>query len=130
MYAIRSYYEKKAALLKSFLPVANISYSSGTIYNDGDFTNDNGSLSLAVFFSFSSLLPNSKERVEMENLDRRIEDINLQNIDAINSTRLQVINLLNSLKNSIRIQEGLELTVSLAKKSLTAIEKAYSYNFV
>ncbi len=126
--------QKKTIFSQKFLPVLNISYSGSTGLNDpfGDdmfkmdnFSDDSGALSFSVIYSFNALFPNSKERIELEKIDRSIMDTDLQ-VDSLNSgLKLQITNYISILNNSIKIQEGLKLTVLLAEKSLGQVKQAY-----
>lgn len=126
--------QKTAKFSQNFLPVINVQYSSGTILNDPfgndrlkqeNFTDDNGMFALSLVYSFDALLPNSKQRMEIETIERSIADIGYQRSALLDGIRLQITNHINSLNNSLNIQKGLELTVDLAEKTLGKIQEAY-----
>ncbi|MGL1891062.1 MAG: TolC family protein [Spirochaetaceae bacterium] len=126
--------QKKTKKAQNFLPIINISYSGSTMLNDpfeddrfdlDNFTDDGGALQFSVVYYFNALFPNSKERMEIEAIDRSIEDTNLQNEALSDGLKLQITNYISILNNSVKIQEGLKLTVLLAKKSLGQVQQAY-----
>lgn len=122
--------QKTAKFSQNFLPVITASY--GNSYNVGDPWNeswsdldDQGSFKLKMMYSFDALFPNSKQRMEIEAIERSITDIGYQRSALLDGIRLQITNHINSLNNSLKIQKGLELTVDLAKKTLEKIQEAY-----
>lgn len=126
--------QKKTVFSQGFLPLLTAKYSSSTLLNDpfgsdrfdtDNFLDDMGELSVSMFYSFDSLFPNSAERLSLEEIDRSITDADLQGKALLDGLKLQITNLIATLNNSLEIQEGLELTVLLAKKSLDSTEQAY-----
>lgn len=126
--------QKKATFSRNFLPVLSIEYESINRLNDpfgsgrlkaDNFADDAGNLTLGLFYSFGALFPQSAERIEIEEIDRSIRDMRLQEESILDGMKLQVTNYIDTLNNSLKIQEGLQLTVLLAEKSLNIIEIAY-----
>lgn len=126
--------QKSAAFSRSFIPMVDFSYNYNRILNDpfGDdrlkeenFLDDTGSFTVALIYSFDSLFPGSKERMEVKGLDRKVLDLNLQRSALVDGLKVQVTNSINSLNNSLKMQKGLELTVDLARKTLEKVEVAY-----
>ncbi len=90
------------------------------------YSDDSGSFSVTMLYSFDSLLPNSSARMEIEKVKRSIKISRLQGESLLDGLKLQVTNYVSILNNSIKIQEGLELTVLLAEKSLGKVQQAYA----
>lgn len=127
--------QKKTIFNRNFLPVVGVEYSQGTVLNDpydferwedeDNFVDDTGNFSFFLNYSFTALLPMSKERMEIEEIERSIQDLGLQRNATLDGIKLQIMNHIETLNTSITIQRGLELTVELAKKSLDRVEQAY-----
>lgn len=127
--------QKKTLFSQNFMPVFNISYSQRAMFNDPFeedlfdtdlYSDDSGSFSVTMLYSFDSLLPNSSARMEIEKVKRSINISRLRGESLLEGLKLQVTNYVSILNNSIKIQEGLGLTVLLAEKSLGKVQQAYA----
>jgi len=126
-------FQKKSTFSFNFLPIIRFSYGQsstlidpfGSDFNLNNFGDDTGSFSITASYPIHNLFPNSSARLDLENIDRSITDIKLQKKALIDGLKMEISNYISILDNSVRIQEGLELTVMLAQKSLSQVKQAY-----
>ncbi|MBN2619426.1 MAG: TolC family protein [Spirochaetales bacterium] len=119
----------------SFFPVLGVTYSMSTALNDpferdnwdiNNYVDDMGSFTLFLSMSLDPLLPNSKERIEIEKLNNSIEIAELGKKELIQGLDLALLQQIQIMENSIELQKSLNDTVKLANKRLELTKTAYS----
>lgn len=128
--------DQQLSLKKStaFFPVLGFSYSMKTGLNDpsnndifdpDNYSDDQGNFNIFLSMNLTPLLPNSKERVEIEKLKNSREIALLGKSQLSDGLDLQLTQKIQTLDNSLKLQESLKRTVSLAQKRLNLTKEAY-----
>lgn len=118
-----------------FLPVLGFSYSMSTALNDpfnmdkwdvNNFQDDMGSFSVFLSMDLDAYLPNSKERNELKKLENNKKIALIGKKELKDGLDLQLTEKLQSLNNSLQLQDSLKSTVELAQKRVNLTRIAYN----
>lgn len=129
--------DEQIALKKNiaFFPTLGISYSMQTALPDpfntdmwdaDNFIDDQGKFNIFLTMDFATLLPNSKERIEIQKLNNTKKAALLGQDELKKGIELKIIKHLQNLENSLLLQESLESTVKLANRKLKLTTQAYN----
>lgn len=127
--------QKRTNFSQNFLPVIGLSYTGEFLLNDpfnnniwsiDDYADDSGYAYIYLYYEFSALFPNSSERIALEKIDNSISDTLMQKEVVLDNLKLQITNYILTLNNSLKVQDGLKLTVTLAERNLKMVEDSYS----
>lgn len=113
----------------SFIPNLDVYYNNSInksdISTNEDFSEPNGSLAFSIYYDFAKLLPNSRDRLYLESINRDIEDLKLQKEDQEERLRLDIANYITDINNSLKNIESLTSTLDILTQNQTQLKKNY-----
>lgn len=119
----------------TYYPVLGVSYSMSTALNDpfnsdnwstDNYLDDMGSFNLSLSMDFAPLLPNSREITEMKKLKNSKKIALLSKKQLTDGIDLMLNEKVQSLNNSLELQDSLNYTVALAQKRLELTRVAFN----
>lgn len=110
----------------SYDPSVNDPFNSDTDLFDGDSWNQQGGmLRITLAMQLEGLLPGSKTRVALADMDEDLRNMQLGLMQAIEGAEMEINALVKSLKKSQSSLNTLQLNVELAQRAYRMAEEAY-----
>ncbi|MCF7953734.1 MAG: TolC family protein [Spirochaetales bacterium] len=136
LYGIKSIETAKTSTMKrAFTPNLMLSWNADPGLRDPFDTNwfdlDNwnqqsGMFRLTVAMNLEGLLPNSKMRVSLAELEEQKQSLQLGLMQAIEGAEMEISSLVRSLNKSRSSMESLRLNVDMAERAYLLSEEAYN----
>ncbi|MCF7945142.1 MAG: TolC family protein [Spirochaetia bacterium] len=135
LYGIKSIETAKTSTMKrAFTPNLMLSWNADPSMNDPfdtnwfdtDWNQQSGMFRLTVAMNLEGLLPNSKMRVSLAELDEQKQSLQLGLMQAIEGAEMEISSLVRSLNKSRSSMDSLRLNTEMAERAYQLAEEAYN----